>query len=50
MNQQNYILDILKDTKLLNCHTKNTPIEVNHKLTIKEDDPSIEKNLISKTT
>ena len=43
MTQQKYILDILEDTKLLNCHTNDTPIEVNHKLTLREDDPSIEK-------
>ena len=47
MTQQKNILYILEDTKLLNCHTNNTPIEVNHKLTLKEDDPSIEKNFIS---
>ena len=47
MTQQKNILYILEDTKLLNCHANNTPIEVNHKLTLKEDDPSIEKNFIS---
>ena len=46
MTHQKYILDILEDTKLLNCHTDNTHIEVNHKLTLKEDDPSIEKTSI----
>ena len=44
MTQQKHILDILEDTKLLNCHTNDTPIEVNHKLSLKEDDPGIEKS------
>ena len=48
ITQQKYILDILEDTELLNCHTNDTPIEVNHKLTLKEDDPSIEKTAYQK--
>ena len=48
MTQLKYILDILEDTKLLNCHTNDTPIEVNHKLTLKEDGPSIEKTAYPK--
>ena len=46
--QQKYILDILEDTKLLSCRTNDTPIEVNHKLTLKENDPSIEKTSYQK--
>ena len=32
MTRQKYILHLLKDTKLLQCHTNDTPIEANHKL------------------
>ena len=42
MTQQKYILDLLDETKHTNCHINETPIEVNHKLTILEDDPKVE--------
>ena len=48
MTHQKYILDILENTKLLNCHTNDTPIEVNYNLTLKEDDPRIEKTSYQK--
>ena len=44
MTQQKYILDLLQDTNLLQCHTNDTPIEANHKLTLNENDPNIEKS------
>ena len=42
MTQQKYILDLLEEVKQTNCHINNTLIEVNHRLTISEDDPKIE--------
>ena len=42
MTQQKYILELLEETKHTNFHINETPIEVNHKLTILEDDPKIE--------
>ena len=42
MTQQKYILDLLEEVKQTNCHINDTPIEVNHRLTISEDDPKIE--------
>ena len=48
MTQQKYILDLLKDTKLLQCHTNDTPIEANHKLTLNENAPNIEKSSYQK--
>ena len=42
MTQQKYILDLLEETKHTNCHINETPIKVNHKLTILEDDPKVE--------
>ena len=42
MTQQKYILELLEQTKHLNCHVSDTPIEVNHKLKISEDDPRVE--------
>ena len=48
MTQQKYVPEVIKDTKLLQCHTNDTPIEVNHKLTLKEDDPRIEMTTYEK--
>ena len=45
MTQQKYILDLLKDVKQTNCHINDTPIEVNHKLALSENDPKIEAGL-----
>ena len=42
MTQQKYILDLLNETKLLQAKVSDTPIETNHKLMFKEDDPKIE--------
>ena len=42
MTQQKYILELLEETKHTHCHISETPIEVNHKLTILETDPQIE--------
>ena len=42
MTQQKYILELLEETKHTHCHTSETPIEVNHKLTIIETDPQVE--------
>ena len=44
MTRQKYILHLLKDTKLLQCHTNDTPIESNHKLTLNENNPNIGKS------
>ena len=48
MTQQKYILEILKETKHINCHVNDTPIEVNHKLTLSEEEPRIEINSYQK--
>ena len=48
MTHQKYILDLLNETKHLQCHTYDTPIEVDHKLTLNEDDPKIEINSYKK--
>ena len=42
MTQQKYILDLLEEVKQTNCHITETPIEVNHKLALSENDPKIE--------
>ena len=40
--QQKHILELQEETKHTNCHINETPIEVNHKLAILEDDPKVE--------
>ena len=42
MTQQKYILDLLEETKHTQCRTSDTPIEVNHRLTLDDKDPKIE--------
>ena len=42
MTQKKYMLKLLEETKHTNCHIIETPIEVNHKLAIFENDPQIE--------
>ena len=42
MTQQKYISDLLKETKHTQCRVSNTPIEVNHRLTLDDKDPRIE--------
>ena len=42
MTQQKYILELLKETKHINYHTNETPIEANQKLAVLESDPKIE--------
>ena len=42
MTQQKYILEILEEAKLINCHINDTPIEINHKLTLNEEEPRVE--------
>ena len=42
MTQQKYILEVLEETKHTNCHINDTPIEVNHKLTLDEAEPRVE--------
>ena len=41
ITQQNYILDLLEEIKLVDGHINDTPIKASHKLTISEDDPRI---------
>ena len=48
MTQQKYILDLLKDIKILQCHTNGTPIEANHKFTLNENDTNIKKGSYQK--
>ena len=42
MTQYKYIQDLPEETKFLQSHTNDIQIEVNYKLTIREDDPRIE--------
>ena len=42
MTQQKYILDLLEETKHIQCRISDTPIEVNHRLTLDNKDPKIE--------
>ena len=42
MTKKKYILDLLNETKHVQIKINNTPIEINHKLTISEEDPRIE--------
>ena len=42
MTQLKYILDLLNETKLLQGKANSTPIETNHKLTLKKDDLTVE--------
>ena len=44
MTQQKYILGLLKDTKHLDCRPNDTPIEVNHRLTINEEETSFDSD------
>ena len=48
ITQQKYRLDLLDETKHLQCHTNDTPIEVNHNLTLNKGDPRIEMNSYQK--
>ena len=48
MTQQKYIMEILEETKHINCHVSDTPIEVNHKLTLSEEEPRVELNSYQK--
>ena len=41
MTQQKYISDLLKETKHTQCRASDTPIEVNHRLTLDDKDPKI---------
>ena len=41
MTQQKYVLELVEETKHTNCHISETPIEVNHKLAIFENDPQL---------
>ena len=43
--QKKYISDLLNKNKLLQWYTNKNPIEVNHKLMLKENDPKIDMNL-----
>ena len=42
LTQQKYIIDLLKETKHTHCRLSDTPIEVNHRLTLDDKDPKIE--------
>ena len=42
MTQQKYILNLLEETKHTHCRLSDTPIEVNHRLTLDDKDPKIE--------
>ena len=42
MTQQKYIIDLLNEAKLLQGKVNSTPIETNHKVTIREDDLKVD--------
>ena len=48
MTQQKYISDLLKETKHTQCRVSNTPIKVNHRLTLDDKDPRIENTSYQK--
>ena len=48
LTQQKYILDLLDETKHLQCKINDTPIEVNHKFTLSDDDSIVEMNSYQK--
>ena len=48
MTQQKYILELLEETKHLDCHPNDTPIKVNHRLTIHKNDSYIESKSYQK--
>ena len=48
MTQQKYIIELLEETKHLNCCPNDTPIEVNHRLTINKDDSYVESRSYQK--
>ena len=50
MTQKKYILDLLNEIGLTYRKISKTPVEINHKLTLKEDDPKIEINSYQKLT
>ena len=50
MTQQKYILDLLNEIGLTYRKFSKTLIEINHKLTLKEDDPEIEIHSYQKLT
>ena len=39
LSQQKYVLDILAETGFMDCRPAKTPMEVNHKLTLNDDEP-----------
>lgn len=39
LNQKKYTLDLLKESEKLRCRPMRTPIEANHKLSIKDGKP-----------
>ena len=48
MTQRKYILELLEETKHLNCCPNDTPIEVNHRLMINKDDSYVESKSYQK--
>ena len=48
MTQQKYILDLLDETKHMDCQISDTPIEANHKLKLDDKDPHIEMSSYQK--
>ena len=48
MTQQKYILDLLDETKHMDCRISDTPIEANHKLKLDDKDPHIEMSSYQK--
>ena len=41
LSQQKYVLDLLTETRFVDCQLAKTPMEVNHKLNLNEDEQKI---------
>ena len=48
MTQQKYILDLLDETKHVDCRISDAPIETNHKLRLDDKDPHVEMSSYQK--
>ena len=43
ISQRKYTLDLLKDTGMLGCKPRHTPLERNWKYLLKDNDPPVDK-------
>ena len=48
MTRQKYILDLLDETKHIDCRVSDIPVETNHKLRLDDNNPQVEMSLYQK--